>query len=234
MAEMNHIQMIVFDWAGTTTDYGGVAPSVVFDRVFQEEGICLTKEEINAPMGMEKKAHIRALLSSLSGGRQWKERYGTSWTEEDAERLYEKFEGILYQMVAEYSVPIPGVVDTVQQLRKQGLKIGSTTGYTSQMMRRLNVYPPSAVVKVGDTVVDIQEGKNAGAWSIGILTGSNLLGVTQAEYEAMAPDELEQRKQAAAERYLEAGADLVIDSIRELPDAVAEINRRMAEQEAAC
>lgn len=260
MAEMNHIQMIVFDWAGTTTDYGGVAPSVVFDRVFQEEGICLTKEEINAPMGMEKKAHIRALLSSLSGGRQWKERYGTSWTEEDAERLYEKFEGILYQMVAEYSVPIPGVVDTVQQLRKQGLKIGSTTGYTSQMMkqvlpkarglgyeadcvvtpdvtgasrptpfmlyecmRRLNVYPPSAVVKVGDTVVDIQEGKNAGAWSIGILTGSNLLGLTQAEYEAMAPDELEQRKQAAAERYLEAGADLVIDSIRELPDAVAEI-----------
>ena len=192
-------------------------------------------------------------------------------TEEDAERLYEKFEGILYQMVAEYSVPIPGVVDTVQQLRKQGLKIGSTTGYTSQMMkqvlpkarglgyeadcvvtpdvtgasrptpfmlyecmRRLNVYPPSAVVKVGDTVVDIQEGKNAGAWSIGILTGSNLLGLTQAEYEAMAPDELEQRKQAAAERYLEAGADLVIDSIRELPDAVAEINRRMAEQEAAC
>ena len=226
MAEMNHIQMIVFDWAGTTTD---------------------------------------------SGGRQWKERYGTSWTEEDVERLYEKFEGILYQMVAEYSVPIPGVVDTVQQLRKQGLKIGSTTGYTSQMMkqvlpkarelgyeadcvvtpdvtgasrptpfmlyecmRRLNVYPPSAVVKVGDTVVDIQEGKNAGAWSIGILTGSNLLGLTQAEYEAMAPDELEQRKQAAAERYLEAGADLVIDSIRELPDAVAEINRRMAEQEAAC
>lgn len=224
MAEMNHIQMIVFDWAGTTTDYGGVAPSVVFDRVFQEEGICLTKEEINAPMGMEKKAHIRALLSSLSGGRQWKERYGTSWTEEDVERLYEKFEGILYQMVAEYSVPIPGVVDTVQQLRKQGLKIGSTTGYTSQMMkqvlpkarelgyeadcvvtpdvtgasrptpfmlyecmRRLNVYPPSAVVKVGDTVVDIQEGKNAGAWSIGILTGSNLLGLTQAEYEAWHP-----------------------------------------------
>ena len=101
------------------------------------------------------------------------------------------------------------MVDTVQQLLKQGLKIGSTTGYTSQMMkqvlpkarglgyeadcvvtpdvtgasrptpfmlyecmRRLNVYPPSAVVKVGDTVVDIQEGKNAGAWSIGILISS--------------------------------------------------------------
>ena len=205
MAEMNHIQMIVFDWAGTTTDYGGVAPSVVFDRVFQEEGICLTKEEINAPMGMEKKAHIRALLSSLSGGRQWKERYGTSWTEEDAERLYEKFEGILYQMVAEYSVPTTGYTS---QMMKQVLPKARGLGYEAdcvvtpdvtgasrptpfmlyECMRRLNVYPPSAVVKVGDTVVDIQEGKNAGAWSIGILTGSNLLGLTQAEYEAMAPD----------------------------------------------
>ena len=157
----------------------------------------------------------------------------------------------------------------VSLLREKGLKIGSTTGYTSQMMeqvlpraaelgyeadcvvtpdvtgasrptpfmlfecmRRLNVYPPEAVVKVGDTVVDIQEGKNAGAWSVGILTGSNLLGLTQAEYNSMAPDELEARKQRAAERYREAGADLVIDSIWDLPAAVEELNRRMAREEA--
>lgn len=268
--ETNEIRMIVFDWAGTTTDYGGVAPGMVFDRVFQGVGIHLTKEEINRPMGMEKKAHIRALLTSESGDRQWKEKFGRPWTEEDVDRLYEEFEGILYQMVAEYSVPIPGVVETVKKLREQGLKIGSTTGYTSQMMgqvtpraaelgyeadcvvtpdvtgasrptpfmlyecmRRLNVYPPRAVVKVGDTVVDILEGRNAGAWSVGILTGSNLLGLTREEYEAMDPDELAKRKEQAARRYREAGADLVIDSIRDLPAAVAELNRRMAQEEAA-
>ena len=82
-------------------------------------------------------------------------------------------------------------------------------------------------------MVDFLEGKNAGAWSIGILTGSNLLGLTRAEYEAMDPEELAQRKQKAAERYTEAGADLVIDSIRDLPAALAELERRMAEQEAA-
>ena len=85
---------------------------------------------------------------------------------------------------------------------------------------------------MGDTVVDIQEGKNAGAWSVGILTGSNLLGLTQAEYQAMAPDELEARKRKAADRYREAGADLVIDSIWDLPAAVEELNRRMAREEA--
>lgn len=270
MMEMNRIQMIVFDWAGTTTDYGGIAPSVVFDRVFRNAGIHLTKEEINRPMGMEKKAHIRELLSSESGNRQWKELHGGPWTEADVETLYQEFEKILYEIVAEYSTPIPGVVETVKKLRESGLKIGSTTGYTSHMMgqvtaraaelgyeadcvvtpdvtgasrptpfmlyecmRRLNVYPPCAVAKVGDTIVDIQEGKNAGAWSIGILTGSNLLGLAQGEYEAMAPDELECRKQEATKRYLEAGADLVIDSIRDLPVAVAEINRQMAEKEAA-
>ena len=60
-----------------------------------------------------------------------------------------------------------------------------------------------------------------------------LLGLTRAEYEAMDPEELVQRKQKAAERYTEAGADLVIDSIRDLPAALAELERRMAEQEAA-
>lgn len=33
-----------------------------------------------------------------------------------------------------YSEPIPGVVDTVEALRKAGIKIGSTTGYTDKMM----------------------------------------------------------------------------------------------------
>ncbi len=272
MEEKNRkkIQMVVFDWAGTTVDYGSSAPSTVFDRVFTEEGIHLTREEINRPMGMEKKAHIRELLSCESGNRQWMEIHQKPWTEEDVEALYRKFEKTLYQVVAEYSIPIPGVVDTVKELRAQGLKIGSTTGYTSEMMeqvipgakqmgyeadcvitpdltgasrptpfmlfeciRRLNIYPPSSVVKVGDTVVDILEGKNAGAWSIGILEGSNLLGLSEEEYEKMDGEELEKRKQKTAEIYRQAGADLVINSIRDLPEAIDEINHRMMSREEA-
>lgn len=263
------IQMVVFDWAGTTVDYGSSAPSEVFDRVFTAAGIRLSREEINRPMGMEKKAHIRALLSGEEGTCQWKASRGRDWTEEDVEQLYQNFEATLYQVVADYSAPIEGVTETVALLRRRGLKIGSTTGYTSQMMeqvlprarslgyeadcvvtpdvtgasrptpfmlyecmRRLNIYPPQTVVKVGDTVVDILEGKNAGAWSVGILTGSNLLGLTQAEHDTMAPAELEARKRLAADRYREAGADLVIDSIRDLPAAIDELNRRLAGREA--
>ncbi|WP_343210314.1 phosphonoacetaldehyde hydrolase [Anaerolentibacter hominis] len=268
--EIQKVQMVVFDWAGTTVDYASSAPSTVFDHIFTAAGIRLTKEEINRPMGMEKKAHIRELLSCESGNSQWLQVYNRPWTEQDVEDLYQKFEDTLYQVVAGYSTPIPGVVETVNELRERGIKIGSTTGYTSQIMeqvipgarekgycadcvitpdvtgasrptpfmlfecmRRMNVYPPCTVVKVGDTVLDMAEGKNAGTWTVGILTGSNLLGLSQDEYEALSPEELADRKCEIAEIYRQAGADMVIDSISDLPGAIEEFNRRLAAEEAA-
>ena len=265
--ENRPIQMVVFDWAGTTVDYGSSAPSVVFDRVLTAAGLHLTREEINRPMGLEKKAHIRQLLSSESGSAQWQQLYGRVWNEQDVDKLYETFEATLHTVVAEYSTPLPGVAETVDKLRGMGLKIGSTTGYNSAMMaevlpaakaagyaadcvvtpdatgigrpapfmvfecmRQLNVYPPRCVVKVGDTVVDMQEGKNAGAFAIGILTGSNLLGLTKEEYDAMPAELLAQRKQVAADRYRAAGVDLVIDSIRDLPAAIETLNERLRKE----
>ena len=258
------IAMVVFDWAGTTVDYGSSAPMVVFDRVFKEAGIQLSREQINGPMGLEKRAHIKQLLELEDATKQRKETYNRMWTEDDVDQLYETFEEKLAQVVAEYSIPIDGTVETVGRLRDMGIKIGSTTGYTSQMMegvipraescgykpdcvvtpdvtgegrpspfmlfecmRELHVYPVTAVVKVGDTITDIKEGKNAGAWSVGILQGSNLLGLTKEEYDAMDQAELVKRKETAKEKYLAAGADMVIDSIKDLPEAIREIEKEM-------
>ena len=41
---------------------------------------------------------------------------------------------MLFDALENYSEPIPGVVDTVEALRRAGIKIGSTTGYTGKMM----------------------------------------------------------------------------------------------------
>ena len=51
-------------------------------------------------------------------------------------------------------------------------------------MEALNVYPPAAVVKVGDTVIDIEDGLNAGAWSVGVVDSSNEMSLTAAELAA--------------------------------------------------
>ena len=77
------IALAVFDWAGTTVDYGSSAPVAVFDRVFREAGIKLSRKEINGPMGLEKRAHIHKLLELENAAEQWKREYHRMWTEED-------------------------------------------------------------------------------------------------------------------------------------------------------
>lgn len=260
------IKLVVFDWAGTTVDYASSASMHVLADVFEKARVPIPKNRINAYMGMEKKEQIRLLLSEEPTDARWQEAYRRPRSEEDVERIYKNFEKELHDIVVSYSDPIPGVVDTVKALRRSGLKIGSTTCCSAQMMeqvllhakergyepdcvvtlddidysratpfmifecmRRLHVYPPTAVVKVGDTLVDMEEGKNAGAWSIGILTGSNLLGLSEEEYYGLDPHELQILKDRAKAQYKKAGADLVIDSVMELPGAIETINARMRE-----
>lgn len=58
MNKENKIQLVVFDWAGTTVDYGSSAPAAVFERIFEGAGIHFTREEINRPMGKIGRAHV--------------------------------------------------------------------------------------------------------------------------------------------------------------------------------
>ena len=50
-------QLVIFDWAGTTVDYGCFAPVNAFALAFQKFGVTPTVEEIRAPMGMLKRDH---------------------------------------------------------------------------------------------------------------------------------------------------------------------------------
>ena len=44
------------------------------------------------------------------------------------------FQEELFRTLEDYSKPITGVVETISELRRKGIKVGSTTGYTRQMM----------------------------------------------------------------------------------------------------
>lgn len=141
---MNKIEGIIFDWAGTTIDFGCFAPVNVFIDIFKNAGIDVTLAEAREPMGMLKIDHIRAMLSMPRISALWEEKYGRMFTEQDVEKLYAEFEPALMSSLKEYTDPIPEVVETVKTLRSQGLKIGSTTGYTQTMM---DVVVPNALKK---------------------------------------------------------------------------------------
>ena len=59
------------------------------------------------------------------------------------------------------------------------------------------VSPVEAVVKIGDTVVDVEEGLNGGMWSIGITVTGNEVGLSLEEWQAL-PEAEQARLRAAA------------------------------------
>lgn len=55
------IKAIVFDWAGTTVDYGSQAPIIAFQQAFASFGITVPTAEIRADLGLDKLDHVKRL-----------------------------------------------------------------------------------------------------------------------------------------------------------------------------
>jgi phosphonoacetaldehyde hydrolase len=93
-------------------------------------------------------------------------------------------------------------------------------------MAKLGVWPAATVVKVDDTAPGIGEGRAAGTWTIGISLTGNATGLSAEELAALPQAERARlREQAAVEL---RDADMVIDSIADLPHAVTAIGARLA------
>ncbi len=251
---MSRLEGVIFDWAGTTVDYGCFAPVQAFVEAFQCYGIRLTSQEVREPMGMLKMDHIRTILKMERIQKCWQQMHGVLPNEENAQAIYNVFEPKLLEMLDRYAQPKPYVLETVDKLRSRGIKIGSTTGYTNKMMNLVSAkakeagYYPDAcftpdeteqygrpypymifknmqqlklssadsVIKVGDTVSDIKEGKQAGVRTIGVIEGSSEMGFSEEEYQMLT----DKQKQAEIDRvttiFQNAGADAVILNMGEL------------------
>lgn len=249
------IEAVIFDWAGTTVDYGCFAPVQAFITAFEEYGITPTFDEVREPMGKLKRDHIRTMMNMERIHGEWRRVHGRDFTEEDVEQVYLTSEKSILKIVHQFADPKPHVLETVDWLREKGIRIGSTTGYTDEMMeivvpeaakkgyrpdcwfspnavgnfgrpypymifenlKTLEVSSVAAAVKVGDTVADIQEGLAAGMLSLGVIEGSSVMGLTEAEYAALSEEEKEAKRRAVEKKFLEAGASGVIQDLSELP-----------------
>jgi phosphonoacetaldehyde hydrolase len=96
---------------------------------------------------------------------------------------------------------------------------------------RLQVYPMAAYVKIGDTLPDIEEGLNAGVWTIGLTMTGNLLGLTEREVKALDESTLNQKRKKITERFYQVGAHFVADGLWDCPRIIQEIDTRLARGE---
>ena len=258
------LQAVILDWAGTTVDFGSLAPVRTLQRVFMQAGVTLTDSEVRQAMGLPKKEHIREIVSVPRVRDEWARVHDNLPQESDVERLYSSFVPLQFSCLLEYSAVIPGVVDAMERLRKRGLRIGTTTGYTREMLDlladasgkvgyrpdcniapgdvgagrphpfmiyenavRLQVYPMAAIVKIGDTPADIEEGLNAGAWSIGVAATGNMVGLSRREFEALPTAQREERLIIARTALENAGAHYVVDTLADLDWVLDEIDARL-------
>lgn len=87
-------------------------------------------------------------------------------------------------------------------------------------MKALGVINVRNVVKVGDTVSDVKEGVNSGAWSVGVIEGSSELGLSQDEFTALTPEAREEACCKVEDIFRKAGAHFVIRNLSELPNLI--------------
>jgi phosphonoacetaldehyde hydrolase len=134
---LNQIRAVVFDWAGTVVDHGSLAPMGAFVEAFGVFGVIVTIEEARIPMGMAKRPHVAALLAMPRIAAEWQRVRGTAPTEADIDAVYDVFVPKNLGVAAEFADLIPGAADLAASLRANGVRIGSTTGYTREIMARV-------------------------------------------------------------------------------------------------
>jgi phosphonoacetaldehyde hydrolase len=258
------IKAVILDWAGTVLDHGSRAPMGAFVEAFARFGVAISIADARGPMGMAKRDHIRLVGTSPAVAEAWRARHGRDFSEADIESVFEVFEPLNVAAVEAHSALIPGAGAALDWCRAEGIRIGSTTGYTRPIMERLaplaarqgfspevmvcagdlaagrpaplqmwhamaamGVWPAASVVKFDDTPPGMGEARNAGSWAVGLALSGNIAGLTEAELAALDAADRDALRARASAALTDAGAHLVIDSLADLPAAIAAIRARL-------
>jgi len=153
------VKGLILDWSGTTADAYVLAPAVVFVQVFQNHGVDVTMSEARGPMGLRKDLHIKAMTEIPEIRERWHDIHGQYPSQADVDRMFGDFVPMQLDCLRNYTTLLPLVAETTQSLQKQGIKIGSTTGFLRSMVdileedARKQGYTPDASV-AGDEVIN--------------------------------------------------------------------------------
>jgi len=266
-ASTSPIQAIIFDWAGTIVDFGSFAPTSIFVEAFKTEfDFDISLDEAREPMGLGKWDHIQAVGQLPSVDARWQSQFHRSMDRHDIDRIYATFMPLQKAKVADHAAPILNAIEVVNDLKAQGIKIGSCSGYPRQVMDVLVPvaadygYQPDCVVatddlphggrpaaymalhnvielgansvaaciKVDDAAPGIDEGHNAGMWTVGLLLSGNEAGLTYQEYLDADEATLSHAREKARLKLAQSNPHYLIDTIADFPAVVKQIEKRIA------
>ena len=97
---------------------------------------------------------------------------------------------------------------------------------------QLGVSTVHACVKIDDTVPGVEEGLNAGMWTIGLAVSGNEVGMTLADWKALTAAEQQLKRERAYGRMQQGGAHYTVDSIADVMPCIDDIQARIHRGEA--
>jgi phosphonoacetaldehyde hydrolase len=258
------VRAVILDWAGTAIDFGCFGSIQPFIDTFNQNWVETSSEQIREYAGLSCWDHLLALLQTEPVSAKWLEVYGSPPSEHDLERLHRSIERMVSSDLIHYSDLVPGLPEVVFELRKRGIKIGSTSSHGSHEMEplieavrekgfapdaivcssdvpagrpypwmcyqnaiSLEVYPLEALVKIGGTVSGIQEGLNAGMWTIAVMQTSSILGLSQDEIDRMDQAEFRLKLDRAGKKFSDVGAHFVVSGIMDCLEIIDRINQKL-------
>jgi len=153
------VKGLVLDWSGTTADEYVIAPAVVFVDVFKKFNVEISMTEAREPMGLRKDLHILELTKLPKIRERWNKAHGRYPDQGDVDRMFADFVPMQLDCLRKYTTLLPHVADVTQKFQKEGIKIGSSTGFVRSMVDILEEdakkqgYTPDASV-AGDEVAN--------------------------------------------------------------------------------
>lgn len=151
------VKAVIFDWAGTMVDFGCMAPVKALAQVFEAQGVPISEAEARVDMGKAKHDHVAALLADPAIAARWSAHHGRAPDAHDVDRVYHQVEPAMVEAAKAAAELIPGAAETYAAIRALGIKVGSGTGYTPEMMAAIRAraaeqgYDPDVVICAGDT-----------------------------------------------------------------------------------
>ena len=155
----HHFDLVIFDWAGTMVDFGCMAPVEALREAFGAEGVVVDAVTVRHDMGRAKSDHIDGLLREPAVVAAWRARFGCDPGADAAARLVARLGPLMRHHAASAATLIPGARETFDQLRRAGIQVASSTGYTRDMMEPVLAlaaaqgYQPAQVICAGETLV---------------------------------------------------------------------------------
>jgi phosphonoacetaldehyde hydrolase len=157
MSIRDRFDLVILDWAGTVVDFGCQAPVAALREAFAKRAVAITDAQARRDMGKSKVDHVRALLQDASVAAAWIGACGAEPCDSDVSALMADLGPLMRDQAAHSAQLIEGARSAIEALRADGLKVGSSTGYTRDMMAPVlreaarQGYAPDHLVCSGET-----------------------------------------------------------------------------------